>query len=332
MKARLALGAAFFDNDRTRPILTGEIQPDGIELHASALYPTEIFWRQLHHQEFDVSEMSASSLMIAISKGNTDWIGIPVFTMRRFFHTGVMVRRDRGIERPEDLAGKRVGVPEYQQTSALWTRGILRDEFGLEPASMTWFMERNPEQSHGGATGFRPPPGVELSYVPREKSIGRMLVDGELDALMHFSPGNNLIDRTTVDPMTSPQVRRLFAPPAAEAARYFRKTGVYPINHCIVVRRAIAREHPWVVRSIYDAFVAARDRLVARIGTLLAPFAETGTVDASVAAALRADPMPYGVRGGRAALEAVSRYLCDDGLASRRVELSEVFAEETLSI
>jgi len=328
----LALGAALFENDRTRPLLTGEIAPAGIELHASALYPTEIFWRQLHHQEFDLSEMSVSSLMIAISKGNTDWVGIPVFTMRRFFHTGVMIRRDRGIERPADLAGKTVAVPEYQQTSALWTRGILRDEFGLEPASMKWFMERNPEQSHGGATGFKPPPGVQLSYVPRDKSIGRMLVDGEVDAILHFSPGNNLIDRTTVDPMTSPQVRRLFDPPAAEARRYFAKTGIFPINHCIVVRSTIARAHPWVVRSIYDAFTAAKERLVPKVDAPLEPYAATGVLGASAPEAVHADVMPYGVRGGRAALEAVSRYLYDDGLTDRRVELPEIFAKETLDL
>ena len=326
----LALGAALMENDRTRPFLRGDLSPEGIELHASALYPTEIFWRQLHHQEFDVSEMSVSSLTIAISKGNTDWIGIPVFTMRRFFHTGVMIRTDRGIAKPADLGGKKVGVPEYQQTSALWTRGILRDEFGLEPSSMEWFMERNPEQSHGGATGFEPPPGVRLSYVPREKSIGRMLVDGELDAILHFSPGRNLIDRTTVDPMTSPQVRRLFDPPAAEAGRYYAKTGIYPINHCLVVRRSIAAEHPWVVRSIYDAFVAAKERLVPKTAALLEPYAATGVLDPGAAAAIHTDVMPYGLRGGRAALEAVSRYLCDDGLTSRRVELPEIFAKETL--
>jgi 4,5-dihydroxyphthalate decarboxylase len=320
------------DSARTRPLVTGEVAPAGITLHASLLYPTEIFWRQLHHGEFDVSEMSISSLMIAISKGNTDWVGIPVFTMRRFFHTGIMIRTDRGIETPADLAGKNVGVPEYQQTSALWTRGIMRDEFGLQPEAMHWNMERNPEQSHGGATGFTPPPGVDLRYVPRDKSLGRMLFDGELDALMHFSPGQNIIDRTTVDPMTSPNVRRLFDPPLREASRYYAKTGIYPINHCVVVRRTIAEEHPWVIRAVYDAFDEVKSRVAARRASLLEPYAATGTVDAAALQIFGGDVLPYGVKAARTVLETVSRYLHDDTLTSRRVALDEVFAKETLDL
>jgi len=328
----LELSAAFMENERTRPLITGEVRPAAIRLHASSLYPTEIFWRQLHHGEFDVSEMSISSLMIAISKGNHDWVGLPAFSMRRFFHTGVMIRTDRGIERPADLAGKRVGVPEFQQTSALWTRGILRDEFGLQPASMEWFMERNPEQSHGGATGFVPPPGVKLSYVPRDKSLGRMLVDGELDALMHFSPGRNIIDRTTVDPLTSPAVRRLFDPPAREAHRYFTKTGIYPINHCIVVRRSIVERHPWVVLNVYNALEQAKELVAARRASLAEPYAATGILDAARQQAIRADVLPYGVKAARNVLETVSRYLHDDGLTARRVGLDEVFAKQTLDL
>lgn len=328
----LELSAAFMENDRTRPLITGEIRPKSIRLYASSLYPTEIFWRQLHHADFDVSEMSVSSLMIAIANGVTDWVGIPVFSMRRFFHTGVMIRTDRGIEKPADLAGKKVGVPEFQQTSALWTRGVLRDEFGLQPASMEWFMERNPEQSHGGATGFSPPAGVHLSYVPREKSIGRMLVDGELDALMHFSPGNNIIDRTTVDPLASPNVRRLFELPEVEAQRYYTKTGIYPINHCVVVRRSIVEQHPWVVLNLFDAFAEAKTRAAGRLDALFEPYAATGMLDAPARRGLHADVMPYGVRASRAVLETVSRYLHDDGLTSRRVGLDEVFNERTLDL
>jgi 4,5-dihydroxyphthalate decarboxylase len=328
---QLELSAAFMENARTRPLLTGEIEPEGMRLFSSSLYATEIFWRQLHHAEFDVSEMSISSLMIAIAAGNTDWVGIPVYTMRRFFHTGIMVRTDRGISQPADLVGKTVGVPEFQQTSALWTRGVLRDEFGVQPASMQWFMERNPEQSHGGATGFTPPPGVRLQYVPRDKSLGRMLVDGELDALIHFSPGRNLIDRTVVDPLGSPQVRRLFDP-QAEARRFYAKTGIFPINHCVVIRRSIVERHPWMVLSLYEAFVTAARRANERLASLIAPYAETGALAAGARQALAGDATPYGVGAARPVLETVSRYLYEDGLTKRRVQLDEVFSERTLEL
>jgi 4,5-dihydroxyphthalate decarboxylase len=328
----LQLSCALTENDRTRPIISGEIQPQAIEFHTSVLYPTEVFWRQLHHQEFDVSEMSISSMIIAISKGNTDWVTLPIYTYRRFFHTGVMVRTDRGIDKPADLAGKRVGVPEYQQTSAIWSRGVLRDEFGVDPTSMEWFMERNPGQSHGSATGFSPPPGIRLNYIPREKSIGRMLVDGELDALIHFSPGNNIIDRTTVNPMTSPNVKRLFQPPEAEAQRYYKKTGIYPINHFLVVRRSVAEANPWVVLNIYEAFVEVNKRLASNLRALLHPYAETGVASRETLEALQRDVMPYGVKAGRPVVETIARYLHLDGLTDRQVAIEDIFAKQTLDL
>ena len=282
--------------------------------------------------DFDVSEMSISSFMISTSKGETPWVGLPLFTARRFFHTGVIIRKDRGISKPADLAGKKVGVPEFQQTAALWTRGVLRDEFGLQPASMEWFMERNPEQSHGGATGFTPPPGVKLSYVPRETNLGQMLVDGKLDALMHFIAGQNLVDRSTVDPLTDKNVGRLFDPPAAEAHRYFNKTGIYPINHMMVVRKSIVEQHPWVVLNIFNAFQKAKDALVPELDNLLEPYYAVGTIDKKDQAALHTDVMAYGVTSTRKVLETISRFLHEDGLTSRRVALEEIFAKPTLDL
>jgi 4,5-dihydroxyphthalate decarboxylase len=330
--AKLELSCALTENTHTQAIIAGEIAPEGITFHTSTLYPTEVFWRQLHHAEFDVSEISIASLLIALSKGLNDWVTLPVFTVRRFFHTGVMVRADRGIDVPADLAGKRVGVPEFQQTSAVWSRGILREEFGVDPASMEWFMERNPGQSHGSATGFTPPPGIRLTYIPREKSIGRMLVDGELDALIHFSPGNNIIDRTTVKPLEHAQVRRLFSSPQAEAIRYYRETGIYPINHFLIVRRSLAERHPWIVLNIYNAFCEAQRRLAVQLAALIEPYAAVGTVPAETIAAMKADVMPYGVKAGRPAVETLVRLLHLDGLTDRKLEMDDIFAPQTLDL
>src|SRR5579862_7250554 len=129
MKLQLSLGMA--DNPRTRPILAGRVKPDGIEFICTPVHASELFWRQLRFGDFDVSEMSFSSLMMARANGDERWVGLPVFTTRRFFHTEILVRRDSGIEKPADLKGRRVGVPEYQQTAALWTRGVLQHEFGV---------------------------------------------------------------------------------------------------------------------------------------------------------------------------------------------------------
>ena len=133
----LQLSIALSRNPRTRALLDGEIVPQGIRLLGTALHGPEMFWRQLKFSEFDISDMSLSSLMAATVRGGaTEWVALPIFTMRQFFHTGVLVRSDSGIVKPADLHGKRVGVPEYQQTAALWTRGILHDEFGVEPGEL----------------------------------------------------------------------------------------------------------------------------------------------------------------------------------------------------
>ena len=170
----LPLSIATSDNPRTRPILEGKVKADGIDFTCTNMHPSELFWRQLRYSEFDVSEMSVSSLMIARSKGDERFVGIPVFTTRRFFHTGILVRRAAGIETPADLKGKRVGVPEYQQTAALWARGVLQHEFGVAPKDMEFWMERPPSHSHGGATGFAPPPGVTVHRIPGGFYMGHL--------------------------------------------------------------------------------------------------------------------------------------------------------------
>ena len=161
-----------------------------------------------------------------------------------FYHTDILVRNDAKIDKPADLKGKRVGVPEYQQTAALWVRGVLENEFGVAPSDMEFWMERNPAKSHGGATGFKPPPGVTVNQIPEDKSIGSMMVSGELDAVMFYLVDPNLIDRSTVDLHNHPDIKPLFPDPLAEGVRYYKKTGIFPINHGMVIKREIAEQHP----------------------------------------------------------------------------------------
>jgi 4,5-dihydroxyphthalate decarboxylase len=329
--AKLKLTCALSSNPRTRAIIDGTIRPEGIDLETIALHPSEMFLRQLKYSEFDVSEMSLSSITIATSQAPTEWVVLPIFTSRKFFHTGILVNANSGITKPAELAGKRVGVPEFQQTAALWTRAVLRHEFGVDPRSMTWFMERNPDKSHGGQTGFTPPPGIDLHYVSPETNNGQMLVDGELDALIHFIYERNLVDRSTVDANASPNVRKLFDP-VAEAHRYFAKTNVYPINHGMVVRRSIVEKHPWVVLNIYDAFVRAKKHIAHQTHADLEPYFDAGLFDATVAPALAIDPLPYGVKSNRHVLEMITQAVVDDGLAKRRVPLEELFAKNTLDL
>src|SRR5262245_3290360 len=195
----LTLSMALSDNERTRPLSQGRVKVQGVRTLITVVHPSEMFWRQLRFGDFDISEMSLASLFIAFSRGDRRWVALPIFTTRMFCHTGILVRADRGIEAPGDLKGKRIGVPEYQQTSALWSRGILQHEFGVHPRDVTWFMERVPEKSHGGATGFKAPAGVSLSQIPASTNIGTMLLDGELDASLLYLTDRNLVDRSTVE-------------------------------------------------------------------------------------------------------------------------------------
>jgi len=222
MNIQLSIGLA--SNPRTWPLFDGTVKPDGIDLVFNRLHPSELFWRQLRFADFDVSEMSFSSLIMALSHGDERWVGLPIFTTRRFFHAGILVRRDAGIESPADLKGKRVGVPEYQQTAALWARGVLQHEFGVAPKDMEFWMERNPEHSHGGATGFKAPPGVTIHQIPLENNIGSMMLSGELQATLYYIANPNLVDRSTADLWNHPDIKSLFPDPKAEGVRFYKKT------------------------------------------------------------------------------------------------------------
>jgi 4,5-dihydroxyphthalate decarboxylase len=332
MTARsLELSIALSDNERTRPLLDGRISPQGVRLVPTMVHPSEMFWRQLRFAEFDVSEMSMSSLLIATSQGDTRWVAIPVFTMRKFFHTSLIVRNDSGITEPAGLHGKRIGVPEYQQTWAIWSRGILEHEFGVHARDIEWFMERNPEKSHGGATSFRPPEGVKLNYIAPTTSMGEMLLKGELDGAIHYLPERNLVDRSTVD--ISGVVHYLFPDPAAEGRRYYAKTGLYPINHTVVLRRSLLAQHPWLALNLYSAFVAAKEEIARAAHSHLNWYFETGLLDNTVRRTLVAnDPLAYGFKAARPVLEIIAQYVHEQGLCARRVELAEIFAPSTLDV
>jgi 4,5-dihydroxyphthalate decarboxylase len=328
---RLALSIALSDNPNTRPLLDGLIAAEGIALTPTAVHPSEMFWRQLRFAEFDVSEMSMSSLLIATARGPTPWVALPVFTTREFFHTRVLVRSDADVTKPADLAGKRVGVPEFQQTAAIWSRGILDSEFQVPMQSMEFFMERGADRSHGGATGFRAPPGVTVHQIPPTTNIGEMLIRGELDATLLYLTDRNLVDRSRIDLSKDSRVRPLFDR-VAEGRRYYAKTGIYPINHTVVVRRTLFEQHPWIALNLYSAFAAARAEVLRKGAVALASHFETGVLGDEVKRAIANDPMAYGIKATRKVLETIADYVHAQGLTERRVKIEELFAPSTMDL
>jgi len=327
---KLQLSLAITSNPRTWPVLDGSVKPDGIELVPTILHPSEMFWRQLRFAEFDVSEMSVSSLMMARAGGDARWLGLPVFTTRKFFHTEILVRRDARIDKPADLKGRRVGVPEYQQTAALWTRGVLQHEFGVAASDMEFWMERVPTHSHAGAVAFKPPPGVTIHQIPAEKSIGSMMLSGEIEAVIHYIRHNNLVDRSTVDLNNHPDIKTLFPDPWAEGVRFYRKSGIYPINHGMVMRRELAEKHPWAVLNLLKAFEAANEIANQQRIEHVDYHVAAGLVPPEAGKALRAPIVRHGIKVNRHILETAAAYSAEQGLTPRLMKLEELFAASTM--
>lgn len=328
----IAVSLALSENVRTRPLLSGEVEIDGVSLSSTALHPSEMFWRQLHFGDFDISEMSLASLFVlADHHGGTlaDWVALPVFTSRQCFHTAVVVRTDAGIETPADLAGRRVGVPEYQQTAAVWSRGVLADRFGLDPTTISWFMERTDHMSHGSGTGFVPPAGIRLEAIAAEESIGSLLTTGRLDAALRYLPAGNLVDRSTQDISADPQIRTLFRSPADEARSYYADSGIFPVNHAVVIRKSLADRHPWLVLNVYNAFLRARQHALNTRNTYLREFRRPGEVAPTPETS---ELYPYGLMANRDVLSTLARYAHEQGLTQAALDPGSLFSNRVADL
>jgi 4,5-dihydroxyphthalate decarboxylase len=276
--------------------------------------------------EFDIAELSMSSLLISIDRGDPEFVAIPVFPMRKLFHTEILVRADTDITTPEQLRGRRVGIPEYQQTGALWIRHALEHEFGVVAADMEWWMGRSKDFSHAGATGFRVPDDVVLHHVPGDDDLGSMLLRGELDALLMYAR-NTLVDRSTADLDADPRARTLFSDPTGEGIRYMRATHIFPINHVLTVRRTLVEQYPWLPQNLYDAFVAAKRVGEAGLRADMEPYVRAGATTR-----LAGDAYPYGFRANQHVLDTLRRASLEQHLTSRLIDFDEAFVAHLLAL
>jgi 4,5-dihydroxyphthalate decarboxylase len=329
MNLQLSIGMG--NNPRTRAIFEGKVRPDGIDLICTPIHASELFWRQFRFGDFDISEMSMSGLLMAAASGDDRWVGLPIFTTRRMFNVGVLVRKDSGIDKPVDLKGKKMGVPEYQQTAALWTRGYLQHEYDVHPRDMEFWMERNDDHSQGAAVGFKPPADVRLNYIPNDTNMGEMLLDGKLHGALRYLAGtDNLVDRSTVDLYKHPDFKTLFPDPHAEGVKFYNKTGIYPINHCMVIKCEIAERHPWTVLNIFKAFVKANDMAEKARMEAIGYHYETGLISAEARKALATPLIRHGIAANRKVLETTAQWSFEQGLTPRLMTLEELFAPSTM--
>lgn len=320
-RVRLRFACGLYD--RMLPLHTGEVSPEGIDLDfVISDSPRDLFDTVARGGGFDVAEMSSSEYVTRFDAGRCPLVALPVFPSRVFRHSFVTVNRTRGIEKPQDLEGKRVGIQMYTQTAAVWIRGLLRHDYGVDLDSIQWIQGGTDEAGRHGNPDVMPllkPARVEENR--SGKSLDEMLQDGAIDALVSA--------RTPRSLGANPDVRRLFPDFRAVELDYYRRTGIFPIMHLVVIRRDTYDAHPFTARSLYRAFVAAKDRAVARMrsrgGTLpyMLPWMKA-EVEA-MAGIFGDDPWPYGVAPNRTTLEALVAYLHDQDMISRKIPIEDLF-------
>jgi 4,5-dihydroxyphthalate decarboxylase len=325
--AKLPITLACGDYDRVRALHDGSVRIEGCDVNFLNLDPEELFFRAYRNQEFDVCELSMSSYMLNLSRGAaTPYVALPVFISRTFRHSAIYIRTDRGIRSASDLKGKRIGVPEYQVTAALWVRALLSQEYGVEPWDFEWLQGGLEQPGRVEKLTLNLPPAVKVSSIPADATLDDWLRNGELDALIAMRPPRCFNEGV-------PQVARLFPDYQAAEAAYFSRTGIFPIMHMVGVRRELASQHPWLANSIYSAFVEAKDLAIARLENIAAlpvTFPWMGPWLDKTRALMGHDFWPYGVPENRATLEAMVQFAYKHGTAERLLTVEELFAKGTL--
>jgi 4,5-dihydroxyphthalate decarboxylase len=324
MSLRLTLSC--WNYDRTRALADGSVRPDGIDLNYLTLPVEETFFRMLRYQEFDACEMSLSSYCVSLMRDTPPFIAIPIFPSRMFRHNGIYISTKSGIKEPKDLVGKRVGNPEYQLTAQVWIRGILADEYGVDPRGVRYFTGGGETPGREEKLKLSLPPEIKIGPIGPTQTLSQMLADGELDAI--YAPRAPSTLRTRPN-----DVKRLFPDYVPVERAYYRKTKIFPIMHTVVIRRELYERDRWIATSLYKAFAEAQHRTyedldeVAAMKVML-PWTVAHVEDAK--RELGDDWWPYGLAPNRHVLDTFLRYHHDQGLSKRRLQPEDLFAPETL--
>ena len=320
----LQLSVATNYYDRTAALFDGRVRIEGCETHHVLLEAPEMFHRTLGFEEFDVTEMSLGGHVVTTARGDAAYVGIPAFPLRMFRHSGVYIRTDRGIDRPEDLRGRTIGVPEYQQTANVWVRGILHDEYGVDVRSIKWRSGGLEEAGRKERTPLVLPAEIDWTTIPQDQTLSDLLECGDLDAIISprapscFSRKNR-----------APHVGRLFPDYPTDELAYFQRTKIFPIMHIVGIRKALVERHPWLAVSVFKAFLKARKMIDLRHGSIL-PWG--GDEYDRMCKLLGPDYWSYHLGPNRQVIETFARYAHTQGLADRIVAPEELFVPSTLDL
>ena len=322
VRVRRQLTFACGDYDRTQALIDGTVRPEGLELNWLILPHQEIWTRMLNYYEFDASELSLSSYIIAKTLGKP-LIAIPVFPARAFRHSYVFVNTKSGIREPRDLMGKRVGLAEFQQTATVWVRGILQHEYGVSLEKVRWFTWVKQDRMEIDMPGH-----YNIQKIPEGVSPDHLLIEGELDAIICASLFPSLL-------RGHPNVRRLFENYKEVEATYYKKTGIFPIMHTVAIREELWRDCPWIATSLFKAFQKAKEIAYQKVNDAspykisMVWFREPIKEQQEI---LGDDPWPYGLARNRKTVETLAQYLFEQGLIKKKPSIEELFAPNSLNL
>lgn len=317
---KLKLSVAVGDYDRMRPLVDGAVGIDAVDPQFMLLEPEEIFFRAFRQADFDITELSLSSYSVKTAAGTSPYVAVPVFPSRAFRHSSIYVRTDR-IRAPEDLRGKRVGVPEYQLTANVWVRLFLEGDHGVRPSDIRWVRGGYEQAGRIEKIALDLPADVRVESAPEGETISGLLASGAIDAVIGprapscFTAGH-------------PQVGRLFADPQAAAADWYRRTGFFPIMHVLGIRRALCEAHPWLPYAVVKAFEASKRIALERLADTSATKVTLPFVEDQLEAARRLmgeDFWSYGLARNRDTLAAFLRQHRAEGLSARLLAPDELF-------
>jgi 4,5-dihydroxyphthalate decarboxylase len=324
--SKLQLSVAVGNYDRIRPLVDGEVQIEGVDPVFMLQDPEEIFFCAFRHADYDICELSLSSYSVKTAVGTSPYIAVPVFPSRAFRHTSIYVRADRGINRPEDLQGKRIGVPEYQLTANVWVRLFLEEEYGVKASDVTWVRGGYEDATRVEKISLNLPDDVKLENAPDGQTISNLLAEGKIDAVIG-PRAPSCFDRG------HPQVKYLFDDPHKTAAEWYSRTKLFPIMHTLGIRTTLAERHPWLPGAVMKAFEKSKALALTRLSDTSATKITLPFVEDQLRAARKlmgTDFWPYGFADNE---HVVDRFLARhyaEGLSSRRLEARELFHPASL--
>jgi 4,5-dihydroxyphthalate decarboxylase len=322
--SRLELTFACGVYDRTEALRTGEVAIEGIDLNFLGIEsPREIFDRMGATQEFDVAEFSSSEFVSRLARGGCPFVALPVFPSRVFRHSYIYVNRQSGISDPKDLAGKRIGVPLYTMTAAVWIRGHLMHQYGVDLSTIQWIEGAiNESGRHGEPTAPPLLKPARVEHDPKSRSLRELLINQEIDAIAGSQR-----------PLPHPDIVPLFPDSHAVERSFYKETRIFPIMHLVVIRRDVYERHPWIANSLYKGLVDAKAKALARMRKTgahpyMLPWVHHDIEE--INDVFGGDPFPYGIEPNRPTLEALVQYMAEQHFIPLPIPIQDLFVPITV--